>query len=313
MANPLISVVIPLYNKAKFICETLDSVLQQDYSNLEILVINDTSTDDSLEVIKTYSDSRIKIINNKTNQGLSESRNIGIRRSKGELIALLDADDTWAINYLSIINELFQKFPNQVIYGTDFLEIFSKKGAFRTQKNINETDDNTFVLVKDFFEASKSQAILCPSSMVINKKIVSDNMFNKGVTYAEDVDFYIRFFTTNNLAYFNKPLVFKKANISNQITRLSISNRQIPDLNNLQEKYGLETESFLTYINNKRYMYAYRLKLEGADFSFLSHHIDYYRLNIKQKIALKAPKSVMLILNSLKQILLKLNIKFKTY
>ena len=313
MVNPLISVVIPLYNKAKFICETLDSVLQQDYSNLEILVVNDASTDDSLEVIKTYSDSRIKIINNKTNQGLSESRNIGIKNSKGELIALLDADDTWAINYLSIINELFQKFPNQVIYGTDFLEIFSKKGAFRTQKNINETDDNTFVLVKDFFEASKSQAILCPSSMVINKEIASDKMFNKAITYAEDVDFYIRYFTSNSLAYFNKPLVYKKANISNQITRLSISTRQLPDLNNLQEKYGLETESFLTYINNKRYMYAYRLKLEGADFSFLSHHIDYYRLNIKQKIALKAPKSVMLILNSLKQILLKLNIKFKTY
>ena len=313
MVNPLISVVIPLYNKAKFICETLDSVLQQDYSNLEILVVNDASTDESLKVIKTYSDSRIKIINNKTNQGLSESRNIGIKNSKGELIALLDADDTWAINYLSIINELFQKFPNQVIYGTDFLEIFSKKGAFRTQKNINETDDNTFVLVKDFFEASKSQAILCPSSMVINKEISSDKMFNKAITYAEDVDFYIRYFTSNSLAYFNKPLVYKKANISNQITRLSISTRQLPDLNNLQEKYGLETESFLTYINNKRYMYAYRLKLEGADFSFLSHHIDYYRLNIKQKIALKAPKSVMLILNSLKQILLKLNIKFKTY
>ena len=313
MVNPLISVVIPLYNKAKFICETLDSVLQQDYSNLEILVVNDASTDESLKVIKTYSDSRIKIINNKTNQGLSESRNIGIKNSKGELIALLDADDTWAINYLSIINELFQKFPNQVIYGTDFLEIFSKKGAFRTQKNINKTDDNKFILIKDFFEASKSQAILCPSSMVINKEIASDKMFNKAITYAEDVDFYIRYFTSNSLAYFNKPLVYKKANISNQITRLSISTRQLPDLNNLQEKYGLETESFLTYINNKRYMYAYRLKLEGADFSFLSHHIDYYRLNIKQKIALKAPKSVMLILNSLKQILLKLNIKFKTY
>lgn len=313
MVNPLISVVIPLYNKAKFICETLDSVLQQDYSNLEILVVNDSSTDESLEVIKTYCDSRIKIINNQTNQGLSESRNIGIKNSKGELIALLDADDTWAVNYLSIINELFQKFPNQVIYGTDFLEIFSKKGAFRTQKNINSTDDNTFILIKDFFEASRSQAILCPSSMVINKEIASDSMFNKAITYAEDVDFYIRYFTSNSLAYFNKPLVYKKANISNQITRLSISTRQLPDLNNLQENYGLQTESFLTYINNKRYMYAYRLKLEGADYNFLYRCIDFYRLNTKQKIALKAPKSAMLILNSLKQILLKLNIKFKTY
>lgn len=313
MVTPLISVVIPLYNKAKFVSETLESVLQQDYSNLEILVVNDASTDYSLEVIKTYSDSRIKIINNETNQGLSASRNIGIKKSKGDLIALLDADDTWAPHYLSIINALYQKFPNQVFYGTDFLEIFSKKGAFRTQKNINKTDNNAFVIVSDFFEASKSQAILCPSSMVINKKIASDHMFNKAVTYAEDVDFYIRFFTNNSLAYFNKPLVFKKANISNQITRLSISNRQIPNLNSLQEKYGIETESFLTYINNKRYMYAYRLKLEGSDFSFLSHHIDFNRLNTKQKIALKAPKLIMLVLNSMKQILLKLNIKFKTY
>ena len=212
-------------------------------------MVNDASTDESLKVIKTYSDSKIKIINNKTNQGLSESRNISIKNSKGELIALLDADDTWAINYLSIINELFQKFPNQVIYGTDFLEIFSKRSAFRTQKNINETDDNTFVLVKDFLRPVKVK-LYCPSSMVINKEISSDKMFNKAITYAEDVDFYIRYFTSNSLAYFNKPLVYKKANISNQITRLSISTRQLPDLNNLQEKYGLETESFLTYINN---------------------------------------------------------------
>jgi hypothetical protein len=60
-------------------------------------------------------------------------------------------------------------------------------------------------------------------------------------------------------------------------------------------------------------MYAYRLKLEGSDFNFLTLRIDFNRLNTKQKIALKAPKLIMLVLNSMKQILLKLNIKFKTY
>ena len=162
MVNPLISVVIPLYNKAKFICETLDSVLQQDYSNLEILVVNDASTDESLKVIKTYSDSRIKIINNKTNQGLSESRNIGIKNSKGELIALLDADDTWAINYLSIINELFQKFPNQVIYGTDFLEIFSKKVLLELKKISMKQMTIRLYLLKIFLRPVKVKLYCVP-------------------------------------------------------------------------------------------------------------------------------------------------------
>lgn len=90
--NDLISVIINAYNSEKFIKKCLDSVLNQTYENLEILVINDGSTDKTLDIVKSYKDSRINIITTK-NQGLSLSRNTGIDNAKGEYLYFVDADD----------------------------------------------------------------------------------------------------------------------------------------------------------------------------------------------------------------------------
>ena len=89
----MISVIINVYNGEKYIKKCLDSIINQTYKNLEILIINDASTDKTLDICKKYNDKRIKIINNKTNLGLSLSRNIGIENSNGEYLYFVDSDD----------------------------------------------------------------------------------------------------------------------------------------------------------------------------------------------------------------------------
>jgi glycosyltransferase involved in cell wall biosynthesis len=93
MTNSLVSVVIPNYNCGRFLAETLESVFAQTYPAVEVIVVDDGSTDDSAAVLDTYAD-RVKIVR-QSNQGVSAARNAGIRASHGALIALLDADDLW--------------------------------------------------------------------------------------------------------------------------------------------------------------------------------------------------------------------------
>lgn len=93
MKEPLVSVIIPNYNYAHYVTQAVDSVLAQTYPQVEIIVIDDGSTDDSEPILRSYGD-KLKWIRQQ-NQGVSAARNLGVRESKGELIAFLDADDVW--------------------------------------------------------------------------------------------------------------------------------------------------------------------------------------------------------------------------
>ena len=96
MPNPTVSIITPVYNAEKYIGKTIESIKAQTFTDWELLLINDCSTDNSEEVIKGYlSDERIKLINNETNLRAAKSRNRGIDLAKGNYIAYLDADDLW--------------------------------------------------------------------------------------------------------------------------------------------------------------------------------------------------------------------------
>ena len=90
-----VSIIIPVYNSSKHIEECINSVINQTYKNLEIIIVNDKSIDNSLSIINSFKDKRIKIINLKENSGVSTSRNKGVEVSTGELICFLDSDDYW--------------------------------------------------------------------------------------------------------------------------------------------------------------------------------------------------------------------------
>lgn len=107
----MISVIIPLYNKAHTIVNTLNTVFNQTYQNFEVIIVNDGSTDNGVEVIKqNFNDSRIRIIS-QSNAGVSAARNKGVDESRGEWVSFLDGDDEWHPDYLSIVSNAISQYP----------------------------------------------------------------------------------------------------------------------------------------------------------------------------------------------------------
>ena len=100
--QPLITVVMPNYNGHRFVEQAIDSVLNQTYPNFELLVVDDCSKDNSLQLIqqKAQSDDRIRVIALEHNAGVANARNVGIKEARGEFIALLDNDDLWTVDKL---------------------------------------------------------------------------------------------------------------------------------------------------------------------------------------------------------------------
>ncbi|RLB01895.1 MAG: glycosyltransferase family 2 protein [Deltaproteobacteria bacterium] len=119
---PQLSVTIPLYNKEKYIARALCSVLEQTFQNFEVIIIDDGSTDNGAEVIKSISDPRIKLIQQE-NAGVSAARNRGIKEAHTNLIAFLDADDEWKPKFLETILRLRKKFPEAGAYATAYEEV----------------------------------------------------------------------------------------------------------------------------------------------------------------------------------------------
>lgn len=96
--NIKVSVITPVHNDALFLYETLKSILNQTYSNLEVLIVDDASTDNSVGIIKNFNDSRIRLFVNKTNKGAAYSRNLALKHVTGDYVAFLDGDDLWALD-----------------------------------------------------------------------------------------------------------------------------------------------------------------------------------------------------------------------
>ena len=135
MPKPFFSVIIPLYNKENYIQATIASVLNQTFSDFEIILINDGSTDQSLLIAeKALSDFEQKTISSQDNKGLSATRNKAISLANGKIMALLDADDLWKPNYLEELHLLITKFPEASVFGTDYLEYYHESLQLNPKK-----------------------------------------------------------------------------------------------------------------------------------------------------------------------------------
>lgn len=100
MIDGLVSIIMPSWNTARWIGESIQSVLDQTYQNWELIIVDDCSTDNTDEIVNSFKDSRIKYFKNETNSGAALTRNRAIRESRGEWIAFLDSDDLWKPNKL---------------------------------------------------------------------------------------------------------------------------------------------------------------------------------------------------------------------
>ena len=121
---PMFSVIVPLYNKEQYIKKTVSCVLAQTIADFELIIVDDGSTDNGPQYVSEIQDGRIRMLS-QGNAGVSAARNHGIREANGKYICFLDADDTWNVDFLQTVKELFDEFPEagmvcpsyQVAYG----------------------------------------------------------------------------------------------------------------------------------------------------------------------------------------------------
>lgn len=129
-----VSVIMPVYNASSFLAQSVESVLNQTYKDFEFIVIDDCSTDNSYEILCEYAklDSRITVYKNEQNRGVSYTRNFGVKKAKGEYIALIDSDDIWKEDKLSKQLELIKKYPDtDLCYtGSAYIDTNNKMSDF---------------------------------------------------------------------------------------------------------------------------------------------------------------------------------------
>ncbi|GAA4885963.1 glycosyltransferase family 2 protein [Flaviramulus aquimarinus] len=312
---PFFSVVIPLYNKEKYIENTLKSVFNQTFRNFEIVVIDDGSTDKSLEIakqnLKAFENYKIIIQKNK---GLSATRNIGVSNAKGDVIAFLDADDFWHTDFLKRIYNLYLEFPEASLFGTSYFLKYSDKVVLEITKNIDAKLNNKSLLITDFFESNLYHPIACQSSIAIKKLVFEDIIFDESINYSEDIDFYIKSNLNYKFAYFNSPLVTILLNIPDQITRSGIKGKTIPDLNKY-EKYCINNVSLKKYLDFYRYTFLIQYKLcnDSKNYKSILEKIDINNLTFKQKFLIKCPVIILKLVKWLKKQLLKYNIQYTSF
>lgn len=202
----MISVVIPLYNKATSISSTLECVLNQNFTDWEVVVVDDGSTDDSANIVRSMGDSRIRLIR-QPNAGVSAARDRGAIEAEGEFIAFLDADDEWDKNYLSTQYELTQKYPDCDVFAMNYE--FQDINGIKTSTIINKLpfNDADGVLSNYFEVASCSHPPLWTSAVMVRKSAFQNiEGFPVGIKSGEDLLTWARLACRYKIAYCKTPL-----------------------------------------------------------------------------------------------------------
>jgi glycosyltransferase involved in cell wall biosynthesis len=185
MTIPKFSIIIPAYNNAEFLVETIRSCLNQTFPNFELIVVNDASPDNTDEIMRTFDDHRIKYLIHKKNKGLSAARNTGIRASTGEYIALLDGDDIFHPKKLEIHYDFLEQHPE---IGVTYNPRFELNHSSTTIRDL-WFPPPTVSLVDLVFGFPFS-----PSDMVLRREwAFRVNLFDERYTYVgEDLDINCR-------------------------------------------------------------------------------------------------------------------------
>jgi glycosyltransferase involved in cell wall biosynthesis len=209
MNRPLVSAVIPTYNRGWLLKEAVDSVLSQDFFGYELIVIDDGSLDNTPEILASYGDS-LKVIRQE-NRGVSSARNKGIVSSSGEYIAFLDSDDFWLSGKLSAQLAFFENNPDALICQTE--EIWIKKG-----RRVNPGKRHK-KMCGFFFEKSLELCLVSPSAVMVKKKLFEIvGLFDEKLPACEDYDMWLRVNCRHPIYLIDSPLVVKRGGQSDQLS-----------------------------------------------------------------------------------------------
>lgn len=215
--NPFLSVIIPTYNRAHVLDRAINSVLSQSYSEFELLLIDDGSTDNTQNLLLSFikKDKRIKAFYI-DNSGVSRARNVGINNSKGELIAFLDSDDEWLPNKLKRQVDLYLSSKFILCHSN---EIWIRNGVRVNQMKKHEKSGG------DLFLKSLPLCCISPSASILDKKIFDEvGLFDESFEVCEDYELWLRITAKHQVSFIDEPLIIKHGGHADQLSNRSWGN-----------------------------------------------------------------------------------------
>ena len=247
--SPLISVIIPTYNRADLISKAIQSVIDQSYKNWELIVVDNYSDDNTKEVIDAFEDDRILMLSRPRTGSVAASRNFGVSHSKGEWIAFLDSDDWWFPNKLECVHKVIQKQPDLIYHE---LQIVSGQDDGKSKKKTKSRKLKSPI----FFDLLQNGNGIALSSVTLRKSTFAKvGGMNESPTFfaIEDYDIWLRI----------AQITERFAHIPRVLGAYRLHDGNIGKINNFSY-LSIAIEEHLKYLNNnqlRRYesLYIYQV------------------------------------------------------
>lgn len=224
------SVIMPLYNKAPYVAKAIGSVLAQTYTDYELVIVDDGSTDGSAEVAeKTIAGHPQCMMIRQKNAGVSVARNNGVAASQGEYLCFLDADDWWKPTFLEEMSKLIVDFPEAGIYGTNYTIVNETKRKTRVA-NVGVEEGFVKGYINYCHVYAKTLTMpLCTDVVCMPRRIFDEfDGFPKGIKLGEDFLLWIRVALKYKVAFLNEPLAYYNQDVE-------VANRGVGKLHNPQD------------------------------------------------------------------------------
>lgn len=293
----MISVIIPLYNKEKSIVSTLQSVFSQTYQDWECIVINDGSTDESLQVVEEFIRCKVEGVKCKVisqaNAGVAAARNRGIQEAKGEFVALLDGDDLWDNEYLEEQVRMINDFPDAAMCGINFAE--TRDGQIIRSLSTG-LPDGYRGYVRDYFQMrGRVSDLFCSSSVIVRKDVFDKvGLFDERLKYSEDNDMWWRIIATYPVAFYDRYMVFYRYDAENRALAHKMLLRYDSPfvVDKYQEPKWKENKTFYVWINQHSAQWIARYLFEDnqrEDAYEAAQKLDYSVIPFKYRLLLKTP------------------------
>lgn len=242
-ATPKISVIIPCFNAGKYIREAIDSILSQTYKNLEILLVDDGSTDDTKTIIEEYAarDSRIMAVFNEKNLGLIRTLNKSVQLATGEFIARMDADDISVRHRIELLYNKFISTPDTDIASAAYYYLTTNNRVIR-KAYPKATLSKALHFVSFFSTPVNHPCILARSS------VMKDNPYDENYIHSEDYELFSRLLRKNySIVNLNEPVYYLRINpasVSNKYESIQISTHTRISVRNMEEYFGVKYDFF---------------------------------------------------------------------
>lgn len=242
---PLISVIMPCYNCANFVAESIHSVLSQDYPQIELIIIDDGSTDTTAAVIQTINESRIRYFI-QPNSGVSAARNNGLRQAKGEYIAFIDADDIWHASKLKLQIQLLQYSNYQVCFTSFTVWVADNRGLYPAVQGLFDTssDSATDPEFSGYIYHKLLKDVYVWTCTVLMHRQVFEHIgyFNTELPIGEDYDYWLRISRHYQFGKLKQSLALYRTTPNSLTHKAPAQNYMANIIDSFVRRYGLVSQ-----------------------------------------------------------------------